>query len=370
MKFEGEHPTIEFVETGWYSFDLALRESYKKLGISTRTITEVFGPTSIGKSHFINSLAGVLGKKLELDIACLDLELQNQDTVERILNNVEFDGTWYWVNQKRKPDEGKLAVDEKLLKSLYTHASKSRISILDSVASVVPISEIEGDVGDRNIGARAFPMAQFSRIFAKQLRYSEKGAFGFLANHRYEKVMTGLRFKTHDAPGGSVKENMAFIRIEPRVPFIPIPSGGKTKKLARFGTGWLFEGKVLKNRHGLSFSDFWVFIVGGEGVHSGLTAMFDCVKLGLAVIQKGASITMKDTGETFGRISKIVEDRHVFDFSTFYAALEAHQISAKDDMILIEKAIEERNKKEKEMDELEEIDDVIFVDISGEEDEE
>ena len=337
MKFVGEHPVIEFVETGLYSFDLSLRESYKKIGISTRTLTEVFGPTSIGKSHFINSLAGILGEKQKLNIACLDLELQNQDTVETILNNVKFDNEWRWVNPKKNTPD-KIVADEKLLNALCQEANDNCITILDSVASVVPISEAEGDIGDRNIGARAFNMSQFTRQIARELRYSALGTFSFLANHRYKEIATGLRFSTYNAPGGQVKENMSFIRIEPRIPYIDV---GSAKKVGRFGDGWIFEGKVLKNRFGLSHSDFWVFIIGGQGIHFGLTAMFDCVKLGLAKLNTGATITLKSTGEELGRVTKIVEERNNYDFSMFHNALKAHQISAQDDAELIERAKEE-----------------------------
>ena len=345
MKFVGEHPTIEFVETGYYSLDLALRESYNRLGISTRTLTELIGPTSIGKSHFINSLAGVLGHKLERNVACLDLELQNQDTLERILNNAGFDNEWRWVvpGKKRKKkgkedDDNDIVADERLLNALCQEANDNCITILDSVAAIVPVAEGEGDIGDRNIGARAFPMAQFSRLMAKALRYSPDSTLSFMANHRYKEIATGLPFQTYGTPGGQVKENMAHIRIEARVPYIPI---GSAKKQGRFGNGWIFEGKVLKNRFGLSHSDFWVFIIGGQGIHFGLTAMFDCVKLGLAKLNTGATITLKSTGEELGRVTKIVEDRNNYDFSMFHNALKAHQISAQDDAELIERAKEE-----------------------------
>jgi len=336
VKFVGKHSEISWVQTEFYSLDISTRKNYSTIGWPTRTLTEVYGPTSIGKSTFINSLSGVVGKRLDLPIACLDLEHQDAKTVEAIMNTVGFDGEWLWVNPDGRAKDD--FSDEHLLRQLCKKVSKGYITILDSVASISPVAEVEGNIGDANMGRRAFPMAQYSRLINRELKCAEKGTISFMANHRYEKIATGLAFATFDTPGGKVKSNISHIRIEAKIPYIPI---GSSKKLAHFGDGWVFEGKVDKNRFGLSKSDFWVYIVGGKGIHKGLTAMFDCVKLGLAEIKTGAKLYMKGTGEELGRVSKIISDKEEFDFGIFYNLLKAHQLSADDDAKLKEEENEQ-----------------------------
>ena len=342
MKFTGKHPSIEWVKTDLYSLDIALRRNYNCIGWPTRTLIEVYGPTSIGKSHFINSMSAILAKKLELNIACLDLEPQDEYTVESICNALGFDGEWKWVEPSEKAQKKSAFSDEHLLGELRDNVENEFITILDSVASIAPVAEVEGDIGDANMGRRAFPMAQYARLMNRELKWSNKGTVSFMANHKYEKMATGLPMKTYTAPGGQVKENMAYIRIEAKTPYIPM---GANKKLSHFGEGWIFEGKILKNRFGISSTDFWVFIIGGQGIHRGLTALFDCIKLDLAKTGGAAPNTMtiqlKNTGEEFGKVVDIIKERATFDFSPFYDALKSHQLSAQDDAEAMAKAKEE-----------------------------
>lgn len=326
LKFVGKHPEVEWVRTGFYTLDIALRKNYSVVGWPTRTLTHVYGPTSTGKSTFINSVSCVLASQLNLNIACLDLEPQDDKTVEAIANNLGFENEWLWVEPSaRKKDDFS---DEHLLGQLRKQVKDGYITILDSVASITPMAEVAGNVGDANMGRRAFPMAQYSRLMNRELKYAEKGTFSFMANHRYEKIGTGLAFATYNAPGGVVKENMAHINIENKVPYF-------NKKQMQFGDVWIFEGKVLKNRFGMSHSDFWVCVVGGQGIHRGLTALFDCVKLGMADIASGNKLVIKDTGEDLGRVSEIIAKRDELSergfFEQFHDLTRLHQLSSADD---------------------------------------
>jgi len=340
MKFAGEHTNFEWIETGFYTLDIALRRNYLDIGFPTRTLTEVYGPTSIGKSTFINSVAGTLGRLLNLDIA---IESQAEETIEAICNTVGFSGEWYWVSPTKsgKDKEGNFS-DEHLLGQLQKKAQEGYIGILDAVGAVSPVAEVEGAIGDANIGRKAFPMAQFARRMNRALKYSEKATYAFMANHKYEKIATRSMFPVYGTPGGVVKNNLCHIQIDVKSPWIKI---GDSKKLAHFGAGWVFEGKIIKNRAGLSIgSDFWVFMLGGQGIHDGLTALFDCVKLKLVKVGgttiKSMTVTMKKTGEVFGKVYEIVKERDEFDFSPFHDAIKAHQLSAEDDALAIERAKE------------------------------
>jgi len=204
VKFTGSHYDPEWVETGFYSLDIALRKNYTLIGWPTRTLTHIYGPTSTGKSTFINSISAVLGRKLDLNIACLDLEPQDAKTIESICENLKFENEWRWIEpDKRQKDKFS---DENMLKQLRMTVKDGYITILDSVASIAPVAEVQGGIGDANMGRRAFPMAQYSRLINRELKYSDKGTVSFMANHRYEKIATGLAFATYQAPGGAVKK--------------------------------------------------------------------------------------------------------------------------------------------------------------------
>jgi len=316
VDFSGSHEEPEWVETGFYSLDRALRWDNTTIGYPTRSITQVYGHTSIGKSTFINSIACVLGRILDLPISCLDLEHQSSKTIQSIATNVGYEGEWKWVEPKES-QEDKFS-DEHLLNQLRKDAEDGYITILDSVAMISPVAEDKGNVGDRNVGARAYPMAQYVRGIGRRLKWNEKPVVSFLANHKYEDIATGLPFKTTHAPGGAVKDNINFINIDAKLCYY-------NKKKMHFGDGWIFEGNVLKNRFGVSGETFWVYIVGGHGIHAGRTQMFDCVKLGLAEIKKGGEIFIKDTGDSKGRVSKIISERDTYDFEPFLNLLKAYQ---------------------------------------------
>lgn len=316
LNFTGNHEEPEWVRTGLYSLDRALRWDDSTIGWPTRSITQVYGLTSIGKSTFINSVACILGRMLDLPVSCLDLEHQSGMTIQAIASAMNYTGWWKWVEPDAK-QEDKFS-DEHLLNQLRKDAEDGYITILDSVAMVSPVAEDKGNVGDRIVGARAYSVAQYIRGVGRRLKWNEKPIVSFLANHKYEDIATGLPFKTSHAPGGAVKDNINFINIDAKLCYY-------NKKKMHFDDGWVFEGKVIKNRFGVSGDTFWVYIVGGRGVHFGLTSMFDCVKFGLAEIKKGGNIFITYSGEDLGRVTKIISERDDYDFDIFKNLLDGYQ---------------------------------------------
>lgn len=319
ITFVGEHEEFEHIPTGFVSFDWALRSDPKNLGITTRNLVEVYGATGVGKTTIATSIAARLADKLGLGVASLDIEPQSPVLISQICNTVGYNGEWKWVRPK-----GAKTSDEYLLGALNDAMADGNIAILDSIGAISPVAEVEGDVGDRNIGARAFPMAQYSRGASRNLKYMDKPSFAFMTNHKYQEIATGLAFKTYDTPGGKVKNYLLTILLDVKIPYLPVNGG--SKKQMHFETGWLLEGQVKKNRHGVEMDDFWLFVIGGHGVHLGLTAMFDCLKFGIAewVGGKGittAEIALKSTGESLGKVQEVIEKREELDFQPFYSAL-------------------------------------------------
>jgi RecA/RadA recombinase len=305
IEFVGNHFPIGRVITPFHSLNQALRDTNTKaIGFPTRTLVEIYGNTGLGKSTFVTSLASYISQSLNnLPIAYLDLEGQDENMITNALQNSGYSSPFQWVEiTKGNP------TDEKLLGALldYMLQEPPYIGVLDSVAEISPVSEVEGDIGDANMGRRAFPMAQFSRQVTRALRMMEIPSVMFMINHRYEKMASIGGAKVYTAPGGVVKENLAKLRIEMQVPYVDYLSSGESKTEARFDNGWVLQGKVNKNRSGAKNEVFQVFIYGGWGIHVGMSALVDCLASGLATIKSGK---VDLDGQDFGHLKKIVETK-------------------------------------------------------------
>jgi len=135
------------------------------------------------------------------------------------------------------------------------------VAVLDSISAITPIAEQKGDIGERNMGQRAFAVAQFVRRALHIVRFSDVPKTIIAINHWIPK-MGGYGYT---APGGQVKNYLFTARI-------------LLKRKLEFPDGsYILEGEVVKNRWGFSNRKFYVFMLAGRGIHEGLTALWDCV---------------------------------------------------------------------------------------------
>lgn len=331
IEFVGEHHTFGRVITGFHSLDYALRGNDDSLGVPTRALIEIYGPTGVGKTTLSIHLLSLISQQLDnAEIACADLENQDLQMVTNVLTNSGYRAKFNWVNPpmiKGKVDDR----DEAILGELLEHINREQpcLGLLDSIAAISPVSEVEGDIGDANMGRRAFPMAQFTRRAVRILRSQELPSVLIATNHWYEKMGTIGPAKQYTAPGGVVKENMGHVRIQVRVPYVDYISSGEAKAQARWEGSWILEGRVEKNRAGEKDTKFQVFIYGGWGVHQGMTALVDCLADGLATIKAG-KVNME--GKDYGLLKKIIEkerDNPEF-FTSFYNKLRESNDASSD----------------------------------------
>lgn len=332
IEFVGTHYGFGRVITGFYSLDQALRADKNTVGFPTRTFCEFYGPTGVGKSTLTADLLGRISVSLDnREIACLDLENQDENMLSNVLSNTGFRSKFNWVNPPIKKGEVDDR-DEILLQSLLEHINQEPpcLGMLDSIASISSTAEVEGDIGDANMGRRAFPMAQFSRRVVRILRSQEQESCIIATNHWYEKMGTIGPAKQYTSPGGVVKENMEQVRIQVRIPYVDYISSGDGKAKAEWEGAWVLEGKVEKNRTGIEYEKFQVFIYGGWGVHQGMSALIDCLASGLATIKAG-KVQME--GTDYGLLKKIIEkerDNSEF-FTPFYNALRSNTEESEDE---------------------------------------
>ena len=284
----GTSMPVKRINTDLYSFDHAFINREGEIGLPIGKGIEIYGATFCGKSTITYGLAGIIARTIGKDIALADFEGFDPKFLETVLASTGFDNNIYCIQEEE--DEEALDV---LLSKL--REDKYGVGILDSIGAISPVSESEGDLGETNMGKRAFLMAQFTRKALKIMRSGESKTI-FMINHAYPKIGgRGL-----DTPGGEVKKYLASIRIAVKRKYIK-------GKYEEFPDGsYIIEGTVVKNRWGLRDKSFNLFVLSGKGIHIGLTAMYDAINLGLA--ERGR--TIKISGTIYGTMKEVVQQAH------------------------------------------------------------
>lgn len=307
----GNPVPVQRILTGLYSFDRAFINSEGEIGFPIGKGVEIYGSTFTGKSTITYGLAGIVAKAIEKDIALADFEGFDPKFLQSVLINSGFTGNINCIQKKEDED----ALDT-LLDCL--RESKYGVGILDSIGAISPVSEQEGDLGEANMGRRAFLMAQFVRKALKIMR-SEDSKTIFMINHAYPKI--GGRGK--ETPGGEVKKYLASIRIEVKRKYV---RGGYEE----YPDGsYVIEGSVVKNRWGLKDKVFNLFVLSGKGIHLGLTAVYDGMELGIfeRPNKKNHGIRIGET--SYGSTKQVIMKAHEGDDAFFAPFIHTlHDIKA------------------------------------------
>ena len=310
VNFINQPVSVTRTITGLWSFDRAFINNRGDIGLPNWMV-ELYGPSYSGKSTFAYSIAGIVCMANNRKVLALaDLEGFDLRYVADILESVGFDGDVSIVDDD---------VDEKILDKLILEIKSKQVgaAIFDSVAAISPISEVTGAHGDANMGRRAKLMAQHSRKLVHTLRDDPKVAI--YINH----VLSNLGFVGSYTPGGDTKKYMAGIRIS-------------IKRQETFpDESTAIVGTVQKNKFGIGNRKFYAVLLSGRGVHPGLSALYDCVQLGLITKAKGdRSYKVKSTGEKLSMKAYFVHARNNDDvFGQFYDMLNASQDEVKEALI-------------------------------------
>lgn len=174
---EAKHMQVASIPTGSLSLDMALGVG----GIPKARITEIFGPESSGKTtlsqHIVAECQAQGGTA-----AFIDME-HALDPTYAARCGVKIDELL--ISQ---PDTGEQALE---IAETLVRSGAVDLVVVDSVAALVPRSEIEGDMGDATMGVQARLMSQAMRklsgaisqtktavIFTNQLRQKIGNMFG------------------------------------------------------------------------------------------------------------------------------------------------------------------------------------------------
>lgn len=197
----GEHldMQVEAIPTGSLALDLALGIG----GIPRGRITEIYGPESSGKStlaqHILAQAQAGGGT-----VAYIDVEhAMDPSYAARCGVNVDQ----LYISQ---PDTGEQALE--ICEAMVRSGAVDAV-VVDSVAALVPRAEIEGDMGDPQMGLQARLMSQALRKLTGVI--SKTNTAAIFINQLREKV--GVVFGNPEVtPGGRALKFYSSVRIEIR----------------------------------------------------------------------------------------------------------------------------------------------------------
>ncbi len=220
---ENSHLEVEGISTGAISLDLALGGK----GLPRGRIIELFGPESSGKTtialHAVANAQRIGGVAAFIDVE----HALDPSWCKRLGVNIES----LLVSQPSSAEEA-LQIAEMLVKSAAVD-----VVVIDSVAAMVPRSEMEGEIGDSSVGLQARLMSQALRKLTQPVSAS-KCVLIFI-NQIREKI--GVMFGSPETtPGGRALKFYSSCRIDVRR-IGPVKEGEEV-------VGSRIKVKVVKNK--------------------------------------------------------------------------------------------------------------------------
>jgi recombination protein RecA len=272
---EATHLSVEAIPTGSISLDLAIGVG----GIPRGRVTEIYGPESSGKTTICQH---VVAEAQKMGGVCGYVDMEHAlDPGYAARCGVDVDNLY--ISQ---PDTGEQALE---IAETLVRSGAMDVVVVDSVAALVPRSEIEGDMGDATMGAQARLMSQALRKLSGAIKQTNTAVL--FTNQLRQKI--GVMFGNPETTtGGNALKFYASVRLDVR--------RIQTIKDGQDVVGSRTRVRVTKNKVAPPFREAEFDIMYSEGI----SKIGDLIDLGstLEIITKrGAFFSFNDTRLGQGR---------------------------------------------------------------------
>ena len=196
---EAQFMDTEVFPTGSLSLDIALGVG----GIPRGRVSEIYGPESSGKTTICQHIVAE-AQRMGGTAAFIDME-HALDPAYAARIGVDIDNLL--VSQ---PDTGEQALE---ITETLVRSGGVDVIVVDSVAALVPRSEIEGDMGDATMGVQARLMSQALRKLSGAINQTKTALI--FTNQLRQKI--GIMFGNPETTtGGNALKFYASVRLDVR----------------------------------------------------------------------------------------------------------------------------------------------------------
>ena len=276
---------VETVSTGSLALDIALGVG----GVPRGRIVEVFGSEACGKTTLaLHMIAEV--QKRDGTAAFIDAEHALDPTYTRALG-VDLD---HMLLSQPNSGEQALEITEQL-----TRSGAVDIIVIDSVAALVPMAEIEGQMGDSQVGLQARLMSQAMRKLSGAISQSKTLV---VFTNQLRSVIGGTRFgPSTTTSGGRALKFYASVRLS-------MWNSGRIEEGSE-QVGTRVNVRVVKNKVAPPFKEASFDVIYGKGIVRSRDLINTGEALGV-ITRSGSWYSLGDTrlGQGVGNSARALEE--------------------------------------------------------------